>query len=480
MKQASGWYKHLDFMVLDVVCLHLAYALAYCLRFGWGNPYDGREWRTLIIVMTLFNLLTMVFGGMLQGVLRRGYLRETMALIRQVLILELLSVAFLFLIHESDSYSRIVVILTGVLYLLFAFAARSGWKKLLLKCLHQRRQRVLLVGGSELAGRYASQLDRDDGLRTTEIVAYLTAQPCPGIPAYAGKLDRLESYLVENAEDEVVLAPSLEEENEMIHIVDLCEKYGVRIQVIPFYNDVISSNPKITVLGDLKLLNFRATPLDEMTNALVKRSVDIVGSLLLIILTSPIMLFAAIGTRLSSPGPILFRQERVGKDRKPFKMLKFRSMRVTGTEDTGWSTKDDPRKTKFGSFMRKFSIDELPQMFNVLAGQMSLIGPRPEVPFHVNHFKDEIPLYLVRQQVRPGITGWAQVNGLRGDTSIEERVKYDIWYIENWSLALDIKIIWKTVFGGLVNAETVKKAVPPLDQMADEEAVPSEERRTAG
>lgn len=480
MKQASGWYKHLDFMVLDIVCLHLSYALAYCLRFGWGNPYDGREWRTLIIVMTLFDLLTMVFGGMLEGVLRRGYLREAMALARQILILELLSVAFLFLIHESDSYSRIVVLLTGVLYLLFAFAVRSGWKKLLLKRLHQRRQRVLLVGSSELAGRYASQLDRDDGMQTAKIVAYLTAQPCPGIPAYAGDLDRLEQYLAENAADEVVLAPSLEEENEMIHIVDLCEKYGVRIQVIPFYNDVISSNPKITVLGDLKLLNFRATPLDEMTNALIKRSIDIVGSLLLIILTSPVMLCAAIGTRLSSPGPVLFRQERVGKDRKPFKMLKFRSMRVTGTEDTGWSTKDDPRKTKLGSFIRKFSIDELPQMFNVLAGQMSLIGPRPEVPFHVNHFKDEIPLYLVRQQVRPGITGWAQVNGLRGDTSIEERVKYDIWYIENWSLALDIKIVWKTVFGGLVNAETVKKAISPPDKMANEEALPSEERRTAG
>lgn len=143
--------------MLDVACLHLAYALAYCLRFSWDNSYDGhgREWRTLIIVMTLFNLLTMVVGDMLQGVLRRGYLRETMALIRQVLILELLSVAFLFLIHESVSYSRIVVLLTGALYLLVVFAVRSGWKKLLLKCLHQRRQRVLLVGSSEFAGRYA-------------------------------------------------------------------------------------------------------------------------------------------------------------------------------------------------------------------------------------------------------------------------------------------------------------------------------------
>jgi lipopolysaccharide/colanic/teichoic acid biosynthesis glycosyltransferase len=134
-------------------------------------------------------------------------------------------------------------------------------------------------------------------------------------------------------------------------------------------------------------------------------------------------------------------------------MLKFRSMRITGTEETGWSKDVDPRKTRFGSFIRKFSLDELPQFFNVLRGDMSLVGPRPEVPFHVNHFKDEIPLYLVRQQVKPGITGWAQVHGLRGDTSIEERVKYDIWYIENWSVALDIRILFKTVFGGMINSE---------------------------
>ena len=126
---------------------------------------------------------------------------------------------------------------------------------------------------------------------------------------------------------------------------------------------------------------------------------------------------------------------------------------MTGTEDTGWSTKEDARKTRFGSFIRKYSIDELPQFFNVLKGDMSLVGPRPEIPFHVNHFKEEIPLYLVRQQVRPGITGWAQVNGLRGDTSIEKRVQYDIWYIENWSIALDIKILLRTVFGGWVNGE---------------------------
>lgn len=451
-QETNGWRKHLDFMVLDVICLHLAYALAYCLRFGWENPYAGREWRILIVVMTLLNALVLIFGGTLQGILRRGHAREAVSLIKQIAALELLSIFFLFLVHAGESYSRMVVLLTGAFHLLFSFLARAGWKKLLHEHLRRKKYRVLLVGSSELACRYAAKL-RESSAPRVEIAAYLAERPCPCIPDLAGGIDRLESYLVKNAADEVVLAPSLEEERKLVDIVELCEKYGVRIQIIPFYNDVISSNPRISALGDLKLLNFRATPLDEMTNALIKRSIDIVGSFLLIILTSPIMLFAAIGTRLSSPGSILFRQERVGKDKKTFKMLKFRSMRITGTEDTGWSTQDDPRKTKFGSFMRKFSIDELPQMFNVLAGQMSLIGPRPEVPFHVNHFKDEIPLYLVRQQVRPGITGWAQVNGLRGDTSIEERVKYDIWYIENWSLSLDIKIVWKTVFGGLVNNE---------------------------
>ncbi len=136
-------------------------------------------------------------------------------------------------------------------------------------------------------------------------------------------------------------------------------------------------------------------------------------------------------------------------------MYKFRSMRMNTSETTGWSTKSDPRKTRFGSFLRKYSIDELPQLFNVLKGDMSLIGPRPEVPFYVRQFKEEVPLYLLRHQVRPGMTGWAQIHGLRGDTSIEDRVKYDLWYIENWSLWLDIKILWKTVFGGWKNDEII-------------------------
>ena len=235
----------------------------------------------------------------------------------------------------------------------------------------------------------------------------------------------------------------------------VADKEGIRLSLIPFYNDYIPPHPTIDAIGRTRLINMRATPLDNLGWAMVKQLMDFFGALVLIIATSPIMAIAALGVKISSPGPVFFRQERIGKDKKPFVMLKFRSMSVTKSEKTGWTTKNDPRKTRFGSFIRKFSIDELPQLFNVLAGDMSLVGPRPEVPYHVRHFKEEVPLYLVRQQVKPGMTGWAQVNGLRGDTSIEARVQYDIWYIENWSLGLDIRILLKTAFGGMVNWEEI-------------------------
>ena len=182
---------------------------------------------------------------------------------------------------------------------------------------------------------------------------------------------------------------------------------------------------------------------------------DIVFSLLGLILLSPVMLAIGVGVKMSSPGPVFFVQERVGRDKKIFKMLKFRSMRVNAEEATGWSTDADPRKTVFGSFLRKTSLDELPQLLNVLVGQMSLVGPRPEVPFHVDHFQREIPQYLVRQQIRPGMTGWAQINGCRGDTDIEKRIELDLWYINNWCVRLDMEILIRTILGGFVNDERI-------------------------
>ena len=184
-----------------------------------------------------------------------------------------------------------------------------------------------------------------------------------------------------------------------------------------------------------------------------KRIVDIFGALVAIILFSPVMLFSCIMIKLTSPGPLIYRQTRVGLHNKPFEMYKFRSMEVQTEEKEkkAWTVKNDPRVTGFGKFMRHTSIDELPQLFNILKGDMSLVGPRPERPFFVEKFREEIPRYMVKHQVRPGLTGWAQVNGYRGDTSIRKRIDCDLYYIENWTLGLDFKILFLTFFKGFVN-----------------------------
>lgn len=206
-------------------------------------------------------------------------------------------------------------------------------------------------------------------------------------------------------------------------------------------------------LTALPPVNVRRTPLDEPEAALFKRLFDVAGASVLLMITAPIFLLAAVGTALSSPGPILFRQERVGLHRRPFQMLKFRSMRVNDCSDCAWTTEGDPRRTVFGAFMRRYSIDELPQLWNVLRGDMSLVGPRPELPCFVKDFKDSVPRYMARHQVRPGMTGWAQVHGLRGNTSIPARVDCDLYYIEHWTPLLDVKILLMTAVSGVVNRQ---------------------------
>ena len=311
-----------------------------------------------------------------------------------------------------------------------------------------------MIGGGKIAAQYLLALEHNPYYGFA-VDGYLADQPNPDFSCPClGGYEALDLCLDDPVIEEAVIALDAADMSHITSVLAACDKHGTRVTMVPFYNDYLPARPTIDVLGECKLINIRQTPFDNLANAFVKRLLDIVGSLILIVLTSPVMLAVAIGVKLSSPGPVLFRQERVGLNKKTFMMYKFRSMRVNTQQDTAWSTNADPRKTKFGSFIRKFSLDELPQFFNVLKGDMSLVGPRPEIPFHVEHFKEEIPRYLVRQQVRPGCTGWAQVNGLRGDTDIAERIRYDIWYIENWTVALDIKIIFRTVFGGkMVNDE---------------------------
>ncbi|MBO4337844.1 MAG: exopolysaccharide biosynthesis polyprenyl glycosylphosphotransferase, partial [Lachnospiraceae bacterium] len=246
---------------------------------------------------------------------------------------------------------------------------------------------------------------------------------------------------------------ALESYGRLKEIVGLCEKSGVHTKFIPDYYSVIPSKPYTEDVDGLAVINIRRVPLTNTLNMLAKRTFDLVCALLITIIVSPLLLVVAILVKCSSPGPVIFKQERVGLHNKPFQMYKFRTMRMQTAEDEEkeWTTKGDPRVTKVGRFLRKTSLDEFPQLFNVILGDMSLVGPRPERPFFVEKFKEEIPRYMIKHQVRPGMTGWAQINGFRGDSSIRKRIDCDLYYIENWTMGLDMKIMFLTLFKGFIN-----------------------------
>ena len=273
-----------------------------------------------------------------------------------------------------------------------------------------------------------------------------------GVPVL-GQISALEHIIEKKYLDMVIICVSGNDLEELGQILHICEKAGIKTQIVPYYYQYIPATPYMDDLDGLPVIDIRHVPLDNMFKSILKRSFDICFALSAIIVTSPILLLSAILTKATSPGPIIFKQERVGLNRKNFSMYKFRSMRVQTDEEEQdkWTTKNDPRKTRWGTFMRKTSLDELPQFFNVLKGDMSIVGPRPERPYFVEQFKESIPRYMIKHQVRPGITGWAQVNGYRGDTSIKGRIKYDLYYIENWTFSFDLKIILLTIFKGFVN-----------------------------
>ena len=279
-----------------------------------------------------------------------------------------------------------------------------------------------------------------------------------------GKFRDLAKILDKYRPTDAVFAIEGYDKRHLIPLVNMCDDRCIKVYFLPVIYGFFKTSRQIEQVGSVPLINIHSTPLDNPANAAMKRALDIIGSLALIILTLPIMIFAAIGVYLSSPGPILFKQHRVGRLGKRFTMLKFRSMRVNTESNAAWTTDEDPRKTKFGTFLRRTSIDELPQLFNVLGGSMSLVGPRPEIPVFVEHFKEIIPLYMVKHYVKPGITGLAQIKGLRGDTSVEDRIHEDIEYIENWSFMLDLSILLKTPFKAINKHE---KYVAPEENTSD-------------
>ena len=359
-----------------------------------------------------------------------------------------LSILMIMLLNTGNVSSYVAWLTMSFVVSSFILIAKKVAMISFLRSLRSRKRNIkhilLVTDSQEMADAYMEEILNNPHFGYS-VIGYVGNLNVIGLP-HLGTTGELDRILKEYTPDEVILAFDTVRKKLITKYISICNNNCVKTLVIPAICGYFRSPRQVTELGNLPIIDIRSTPLDKVSNQILKRGVDILGSLALIVVTSPLMLITAIGVRLSSPGPILFRQIRVGKNNKEFTMYKFRSMKVNNEEQTGWSSENDPRKTKFGAFIRKFALDELPQFFNVLKGDMSLVGPRPEVPFYVEKFKKEVPLYMLKHTLRPGITGQAQVKGLRGDTSIQARIDEDINYIENWTFWGDIRILLITPF----------------------------------
>ncbi len=441
----------------DGVAIFLSMIAAFFIRFSifpseLGYIELNYYIRTGVFILPLFLLLYSGFG-LYESFRSHTFMVEISQIFKANFIGTAVLVAVFFVLKIVD-ISRLVLAIFFVVSVVFVSSKRVILRKVLRAYRKQggNLKHVVILGSGVSSGEYLSAIRKNRSLGFNPAGYVSDDNGLTGLEKLGG-FDSLDKVLSKLNPDEVVAALELEDYRHMQSIIDACEKNGCKLSIIPFYSKFMPAKPYIDEVEGIPLINIRRIPLDNLFNAFMKRSMDIIGSVLLILISSPIMLFAAAGTKCSSPGPVIFKQKRVGLNKHVFTMYKFRSMRVNGKEETGWTTDHDSRKTRFGAFIRKFSIDELPQFFNVLKGDMSLIGPRPELPHFVDEFSKSIPLYMVKHQVRPGITGWAQVNGFRGDTSIRGRVEHDIYYIEHWSLLFDIKILFLTLFKGLINHE---------------------------
>lgn len=450
-------------MLIDAVVIALSYLGAWAIRFV--GPFSGSAVRALsfqqymgllIIVVPGYLLLYQAFT--LYTPMRMQGKRLVLAnIIKANTLGFLLILSFLQMINEGD-FSR----LTIVIFYILNTCAGWGVRMLIFYLLQDMRKRglnqkqMILVGYSRATEEYIDRILLNP--QWGYVIRGILDDNVPAGTMYKGvkvigRIANLMVILPSSRLDEIAITLGLSEYYRLEEIVALCEKSGVHTKFIPDYNKIIPTKPYTEDILGLPVINIRYVPLSNTFNAMVKRCMDIVGSIAGIIVSSPVMLVLCILIKLTSPGPLIYKQERVGLHNKTFRMYKFRSMELQpeSEEKKAWTVKNDPRVTGIGKFMRRTSLDELPQLFNILKGDMSLVGPRPERPFFVEKFREEIPRYMVKHQVRPGLTGWAQVNGYRGDTSIRKRIDCDLYYIENWSIGFDIKILFLTFFKGFIN-----------------------------
>lgn len=457
-------------VVIDGLLIVASFFITYYLRFGsrliyyypflfpHGNdPRNITKFTQLLLFIVPVYLLAYYFCH-LYGPKRTRSRRTELGKLIKANLVGIICFISVVLFMKTTVYMRAFLVIfffvniaLGFLFRLFLSLVLQFFRKK-----GKNLKHVLVVGYSRTAERYIRRvlLNPEWGyyihgiLDDTRPVGTLYKKV-----SIIGNLKQLNSILEENNLDEIAITLSIDEYAKLEHLVSVCEKSGVHTKFIPDYNNMIPTIPYIEDLNGLPVINIRNVPLSNTFNKFIKRASDIIGASLVLIVACIPMLIVSIIIKATSPGPLIFSQVRIGLHNNEFKMYKFRSMRqqAPDKEKKAWTTPHDPRVTPIGKFIRKTSIDELPQLINVLKGEMSLVGPRPERPFFVEKFKEEIPRYMIKHQVRPGITGWAQVNGYRGDTSILRRIEHDLYYIENWTTGFDIKILFLTVFKGFIN-----------------------------
>ncbi len=465
-KSAKGWLKHWDFILLDLICLQIAFVAAYMVRHGISNPYAKQLYVSEAVALILIQIITVFLGENFKSVLRRGYFKEFIATFKQTLFLTLGSTFYLFMIQEGQGYSRMTLLLTGLFYLLICYPARVLWKK------------YLLSGSSKLVGR-RSLLVLTDWEHAEETVKNLssynysgvclsglvitnrsmTGEVINGIKVVADQ-ETIVEYVCREWVDQVLV--NVEADECVMRIMRDCSKMGVTVHKCLYdFDNVIGRQQCVERLGNYTVLT-TSVNMVSTTQLFYKRTLDILGGLVGCVLTGILFLFVAPAIYIKSPGPVFFSQVRVGRNGKKFKIYKFRSMYMDAEErkkelmaqnqvEDGmmFKMKDDPRIIKgIGHFIRKFSIDEFPQFLNVLKGDMSLVGTRPPT---VDEWEKYDLHHRIRLAIKPGITGMWQVSGRSDITDFEEVVKLDAKYIDEWSIGLDFKILFKTVGSVLGN-----------------------------
>ncbi len=445
-------------LVTDLGSLALAFALAWYTRFTvfpWVVvPTAEETYETLGLILIIFPV---VFRGSNLYTTNRGrsHIQEVFEIFKATALSTLVLVGISYFVR--DRYSR----LTVGLFAAYAFVVLSVVRLMFRAAFNELRRRgvnlktILVVGAGQLGQRVVEtiELHRELGFKVTGLLTRRSEKvgsEVLGVPV-VGQFSDLAAQLEKQPVDQVILALPLEEQPQLREIMEVLALHTVDVKMVPDLFNYFTLRGGLEEFGGLPIISMQGAPLEGWSR-IAKRAFDILVSSLALLLLSPLLLVLAIAVKLTSRGPVFYAQERMGMDGQLFHMFKFRTMK-TDAESQGakFATADDPRRTSIGTFLRKSSLDELPQFWNVLVGDMSLVGPRPERPVFIHEFKKQIPRYHLRHMVKSGITGWAQVNGLRGNTSIKDRIDYDLYYIENWSMLFDLKILVRTAFGGFLS-----------------------------